>query len=86
MVWLQTMAENGWTDEVASAWHLIEAQTYTDAWRVTHDPWDAANGSTHWRKGNRPKVALRLTDDASAAAAQSGTRVRSAWATTCGEA
>ncbi|OJW71770.1 MAG: hypothetical protein BGO57_08025 [Sphingomonadales bacterium 63-6] len=86
VVWLQTEAEDCWTDAVAAAWHLIEAEALTEAWRVTGDPWAAVNASSHWRKCSQPDASLRLTEDALTSAAASASKVRSALATTRGGA
>ena len=51
VVWLQTDAEDCWTDAVAATYHLIEAEALTETWRVTGDPWAAVNASSHWRNG-----------------------------------
>lgn len=82
VLWLQTEVEEWWTDEVASAWHLIEAEVHTAAWRKTRDPWDAINASSHWRKGNRAEFAISLTGEALAAMGTAEPKVRSALATT----
>lgn len=86
VVWLQTEAEDCWNDTVAAAWHLIEAEALTEAWRVTGDPWAAVNASSHWRKCSQPDASLRLTEEALASAAASAPKVRSALATTRGGA
>lgn len=82
VLWLQTEVEEWWTDEVASAWHLVEAEVHTAAWRKTRDPWDAINASSHWRKGNRAEIAISLTGEALAAMGTAEPKVRSALATT----
>lgn len=86
VLWLQTEAEEWWTDEVASAWHLVEAEVHTAAWHKTRDPWDAINASSHWRKGNRAEVAISLTGEALAALGTAEPKIRSALATTRGAA
>ena len=86
VVWLQTEAEDCWTDAVAAAYHLIEAEALTEAWRVTGDLWVAVNASSHWRKCRQPEASLRLTEEALAADAATAPKVRSALATTRGGA
>lgn len=86
VLWLQTRADDCWTDEVAAAWHLVEAEVLTAAWRETGDPWDAVNASSHWRKGGHPETAISLTEETLAVQAKSGPKVRSALATTRGAA
>jgi tetratricopeptide (TPR) repeat protein len=86
VVWLQTEAEDCWTDAVAATYHLIEAEALTEAWRVTGDPWTAVNASSHWRKCRQPEASLRLTEEALAADAATAPKVRSALATTRGGA
>lgn len=86
VLWLQTGADDCWTDEVAAAWHLVEAEVLTAAWRETGHPWDAVNASRHWRKGGHPESAISLTEEALATNATSGPKIRSALATTRGAA
>lgn len=86
VVWLQTEAEDCWTDAVAATYHLIEAEALTETWRVTGDPWAAVNASSHWRKCRQPEASLRLTEEALAADAATAPKVRSALATTRGGA
>lgn len=86
VAWLQTEAEDCWTPAVAAAWHLIEAEYLSRAYRSTADPWDAINASSHWRKGGRPEAAVALTEDALAAKTHSSAKVRSALFTTRGAA
>lgn len=86
VVWLQTEAEDCWTDAVAAAYHLIEAEALTEAWRATGDLWAAVNASSHWRKCRQPEASLRLTEEALNADAATAPKVRSALATTRGGA
>lgn len=86
VLWLQTEADECWTSEVAVAWHLVEAEVHTAAWRETRDPWDAINASSHWRKGNRAELAISLTGEALAAMRTAGPKIRAALATTRGAA
>ncbi|MBX7513389.1 hypothetical protein K3179_02380 [Qipengyuania sp. GH38] len=86
VTWLQVGDEDCWTNEVATAWHLVEAKVLTAVWRETKDPWDAINASSHWRKAGNPEVAISLTEEALAATEKSAPKVRSALATTRGAA
>lgn len=86
VVWLRAETGGYWTDEVAVAWHLVEAEVLTAAWRKMRHPWDAVNASSHWRKGGQPESAISLTEEALAANATSAPRVRSALSTTRGAA
>lgn len=61
VVWLQTEAEECWTEELQRAWNTIEAEALTRAWSRSGDPWDAINASSHWRKAAKPNSALDLT-------------------------
>ena len=85
-VWLQTRSADYWSDAVATAWHLSEAEALTDAWRARGDPWDAINASSHWRKGGRPAEAIAITEEAMVPGRNYTPRVRSALATTRGAA
>lgn len=64
VVWLQTEAEDCWTEELQRAWHTIEAEALTREWERSHDPWNAINASSHWRKAAKPSSALELTEEA----------------------
>lgn len=86
VAWLQTKAVGCWTDAVASAWHRIEAEILTSAWRKEGKLWDAVNASSHWRKAGQPDEALRLTGETQASTAISDAKVQSALATTRGGA
>lgn len=68
VVWLQTEAEDCWTEELERAWHTIEAEALTREWERSHDPWNAINASSHWRKAAKPSSALGLTEEALAKA------------------
>lgn len=85
VAWLQTEAADCWTDELRSAWNMLEAKALSDAWKAKGDPWDAINASSHWRKAEQPRQALSLSE---AALAKAGTqsKTRSALLTTCGGA
>lgn len=64
VVWLKTEADDCWTDQLAKEWHTLEAEALSALWRIGHDPWDAINGSSHWRKAGKPEAALSLTAEA----------------------
>lgn len=85
VAWLQTEAEDCWTEELQRAWHTIEAEALTREWERSRDPWKAINASSHWRKAARPNSALGLTDEALVKAGTDA-KVRSALLTTRGGA
>ena len=60
VVYLQTEAEDCWTEELQRAWHAIEAEALAREWERSHDPWNAINASSHWRKAAKPSSALGL--------------------------
>jgi hypothetical protein len=45
VAWLQTEASDCWTDELRSAWNVMEAKFLSDAWQARGDPWDVINVS-----------------------------------------
>jgi len=85
IVWLQTEAEDCWTEELQRAWYTIEAVALTREWESSRDPWKAINASSHWRKAAKPNSALGLTDEALAKAGTDA-KARSALLTTRGGA
>jgi hypothetical protein len=85
IVWLQTEAEDCWTEELQRAWHTIEAEALTREWERSRNPWDAINASSHWRKAAKPSSALELTEQALAKAGTDA-KARSALLTTRGGA
>ena len=64
IVWLETEADDCWTDELRKEWHVLEAEALAAGWQKTGDPWDAVNGSSHYRKAGKPELALSLTESA----------------------
>lgn len=68
VAWLQTEAEDCWTDELQKAWTAIEAEALTGEWERSGNVWEAINASSHWRKAGKPNSALKLTEDALAKA------------------
>jgi hypothetical protein len=85
VAWLQTEASDCWTDELRSAWNVMEAKFLSDAWQARGDPWDAINASSHWRKADQPRQALSLAE-AALTKAEAQPKTRSALLTTCGGA
>jgi hypothetical protein len=83
VAWLQTEAEDCWTEELERAWHTIEAEALTREWERSRNPWDAINASSHWRKAAKPSTALGLTEEALAKAGIDA-KARSALLTTRG--
>jgi hypothetical protein len=85
VVWLKTEADDCWTDQIAKEWHALEAEALSALWRTGGEPWDAINGSSHWRKAGKPEAALSLTGEA---LAKKGVvaKIRSALETTRGGA
>lgn len=68
VAWLQTEAEDCWTNELQKTWNSIEAEALTGEWERSGNAWDAINASSHWRKAGKPNSALELTEDALATA------------------
>lgn len=64
VVWLRTEADDCWTDQLAKEWRTLEAKALAGIWRTGGDPWNAINGSSHWRKAGKPEEALLLTEEA----------------------
>lgn len=85
VVWLQTEAEDCWTEELQRAWHTIEAEALTREWEKSRDLWNAINASSHWRKAAKPTSALGLTNEALTKAGTDA-KARSALLTTRGGA
>lgn len=85
IVWLQTEAEECWTEELQSAWNAIEAEALTREWERSGNPWDAINACSHWRKAAKPNSALAVTESALAKAGADA-KTRSALLTTRGGA
>lgn len=81
IVWLETEADDCWTDELRKEWHALEAKALAAAWKTAGYPWDAVNGSSHYRKAGKPELALSLTESALAKGGTSP-KIRSALETT----
>lgn len=84
-IWLKTEADDCWTEELRKEWHTLEAEALAAAWQKTGNPWDAVNGSSHYRKAGKSELALSLTESALAKGGVSA-KIRSALETTCGGA
>lgn len=61
VAWLSDEALDCWTYALQQAWHRLEAEALTKAWKESGDPWDAVNASAHWRKADEPLRALEVT-------------------------
>jgi hypothetical protein len=48
--------------KVAQAYHRLEALFYEQEFQRTHSLWHLPSASSHWRRANQPKRALKLTD------------------------
>lgn len=83
VVWLNTEAEEYFTEELREAYHLREAEFYASEYHRTQDPWNAVNASGHYRKCSQPKAALELLDSASGCRLKDS-KIKSAMCTTRG--
>jgi len=83
VVWLKTVAQEYFTEELQEAFHLREAEFFTGEYRRTQDPWNVVNASGHYRKCCRPDAALDLLDSASAGRLKDP-KIKSAMCTTRG--
>ncbi|RDK07778.1 hypothetical protein [Cupriavidus lacunae] len=61
-IWLTTAAGEHFTEELQDAYHLREAEFFTEEYRRTQDPWNAVNASSHYRKCDHADAALELLD------------------------
>ena len=59
-VWLSSIGEPYFTDELWTAYHRLEADFFANEFQKTHDPWMAVNASSHYRKCNRASDADSL--------------------------
>lgn len=85
VAWLSTEASDYWTDALQRAWHRLEAEALTKAWKSGNKLWDAVNASAHWRKADDPEMALSITA-AALEKANPNPKLRSALLTTRGGA
>ena len=51
-VWLSSVGEGYFTEELRSAYHRLEADFFASEFKKTRDPWAAVNASGHYRKCN----------------------------------
>jgi tetratricopeptide (TPR) repeat protein len=70
-----TYSYYGWQEEPRSqgyrlfsgkifiTYHKIEATFYEQEYKRTGNKWNLPNASSHWRKADRPKQALKLTEN-----------------------
>jgi tetratricopeptide (TPR) repeat protein len=49
--------------KISIAHHKIEATFYEQEYKRTGNKWNLPNASSHWRKADRPKQALKLTEN-----------------------
>lgn len=64
LVWLATLGEEYWTEELRSAHHRILAEQSAVEWRESGDPWKAVNACSHWRKAKFAQEALAIAGEA----------------------
>lgn len=62
VVWLSTVAEEYFSEEISAAYHRLEAEFFSNEYTKTRDPWMAVNASGHYRKCGRAKEAKALLD------------------------
>lgn len=48
---------------IALAFHRLEAKFYEQEYQRTGNQWNLPNASSHWRKADKPRQALKLTDN-----------------------
>lgn len=63
VVWLETEDLLERESKVYIAHHTVEAQFYENEFQRTKDHWKLASASAHWRKAEKPKWALKQTDE-----------------------
>ncbi len=59
-VWLSSVGEEYFTEELRNAYHRLEATFLAGAFKKTGDPWAAVNASSHYRKCERASDAESL--------------------------
>ncbi|MFM6197104.1 MAG: hypothetical protein ACKPEN_21770 [Planktothrix sp.] len=52
-----------YSNKIFIAYHTIEATFYEQEYQKTGNQWKLPNASSHWRKANEPKRALKLTEN-----------------------
>lgn len=60
LVWLATSGKACFTEKLQIAHHRNAAEFYARAYRLTQNPWDAINASSHYRKCHEPNSASGL--------------------------
>jgi len=63
VVWLESEKLLHPSSKIYIAYHTLEAQFYENEYKRTKDHWKLASASAHWRKAEKPKWALKQTDD-----------------------
>jgi hypothetical protein len=63
VVWLEGEKLLNPTTKIFIAHHTLEAQFNESEFQRTKDYWKLANASAHWRKAEKPKWALKQTDN-----------------------
>jgi len=57
IIWLNTEAEEYFTQELRESFHKNEAQFYKDKFKKDQNPWSAVSASSHYRKCREPENA-----------------------------
>lgn len=60
VIWLNTDAEEYFTQELRESYHKNEAQFYEDKFKKDQNPWSAVSASSHYRKCREPENADSL--------------------------
>ncbi|MEQ8754583.1 MAG: hypothetical protein RID09_13860 [Coleofasciculus sp. G1-WW12-02] len=67
VAWLQENKIYEWlsllSGKIALAYHKIEANFYEQEYQRTGNKWNLPNASSHWRKADKPRQALKLTEN-----------------------
>jgi len=63
VVWLEGENLLNPTTKIFIAYHTLDAQFNESKFQRTKDYWKLANASAHWRKAEKPKWALKQTDN-----------------------
>ncbi|MFP5271352.1 hypothetical protein [Coleofasciculus sp.] len=67
VAWLQENKIYEWlsllSGKIAIAYHKIEANFYEQEYQRTGNKWNLPNASSHWRKADKPRQALKLTEN-----------------------
>jgi hypothetical protein len=83
ILWLSTDGKEYFSDSLRAAYHQIEAEFYSNQFKVNQDIWMAVNASSHYRKCDKAKVADVLLNTINIEAKKSP-KLRSAFFTTYG--